>query len=363
MKFATLSALSLVALNTISATPTPRANCGKGRTAASATVWLTAPGVNPELKVFGSGDDAHDALRLSFHDAIGYSPKMIKEQKKFGGGGADGSLIKFATTELPYPANEGLEEIVGDEKVYADRWNVSYGDIIQFAGAVSVRNCAGGPRISFMAGRPEATGAAPEGLVPEAFDSVTTMLSRVADAGLTPEELVDLLASHSIGVQDHVDRSIPDTPFDTTPTVFDTNFYLETLLRGTVWPGKGHNNGEVASALKSTFRLESDYALSRDKRTSCHWQSFVNNQSRMADRFAAAMAKMALIGQNPAKLVDCSEVIPVSTLRAPSNAKMPVGKNLFDLQMTCPANLFSNLSNLPGLLGKLLTAVDRDSRD
>jgi hypothetical protein len=77
---------------------------------------------------------------------------------------------------------------------------------IQFAAAVSVRNCAGGPRIAFMAGRPNATQAAPDGLVPDPADSVTTMLARVADAGLTPEELVDLLAAHSIGVQEDIDE-------------------------------------------------------------------------------------------------------------------------------------------------------------
>jgi hypothetical protein len=56
-----------------------------------------------------------------------------------------------------------------------------------------------------MAGRPDATQAAPVGLVPEPFDSVDTILDRVGDAGLTPEELIDLLASHSVGFQEDVD--------------------------------------------------------------------------------------------------------------------------------------------------------------
>lgn len=77
---------------------------------------------------------------------------------------------------------------------------------IQFAGAVSVRNCLFGPRIAFMAGRPAATQAAPAGLIPAPFDNVTTMLARVGDAGLTPEELIDLLASHSIASQKIIDE-------------------------------------------------------------------------------------------------------------------------------------------------------------
>ncbi|KAJ6583482.1 heme peroxidase [Mycena vulgaris] len=337
MKFAALSTLSLVYITAVSATPTPSAACSNGRTASSSTccVWYKVlDDIQANLFEGGTCDDfAHDALRLSFHDAIGYSPGMAGKGI-FGGGGADGSLIEFASTELSYHANDGLEEIVAEEKALADKYGVSYGDIVQFAAAVSVRNCAGGPRISFMAGRANATQAAPDGLVPAPYDSVTTMLARVGDAGLTPEELIDLLASHSIGVQDHVDPTIPDTPFDTTPAVFDTNFYLETLLRGTVWPGDGAHTGEVKAPIKTELRLQSDYALSRDSRTSCHWQSFVNNQDRMMTRFATAMAKMALIGQTARSLQDCSEVIPPPTLRIPVAAKLPVGKTVLDVELT-----------------------------
>jgi hypothetical protein len=41
--------------------------------------------------------------------------------------------------------------------------------------------------------------------VPEAFHSADKILKRVGDAGLTPNDLVELLASHSIGVQERVD--------------------------------------------------------------------------------------------------------------------------------------------------------------
>jgi hypothetical protein len=74
----------------------------------------------------------------------------------------------------------GLDAIVMDEKALADKYRVSYGDMcvtlsiilgaisdrstrsIQFTAAVSVRNCPGGPRIPFKAGRPDATRAAPD---------------------------------------------------------------------------------------------------------------------------------------------------------------------------------------------------------
>ncbi|KAJ6537944.1 manganese peroxidase [Mycena capillaripes] len=305
MRLSALLTLPLIYITAISSSSTlaPRTTCD---------IWYKVlKDIQANLFDKGKcGDDAHDALRLSFHDAIGYSPNL-KTQKVFGWISLDGSLIKFSDTELNYAANEGLESIVTAEKFYADKHKVGYGDMIQFAAAVSVGNCVGGPRIQFMAGRPEATEPAPDGLVPEAFASVTTILARVGDAGLTPEEMVDLLASHSVGVQEDVDPVIAGMPFDSTPGKLDTNFFTETMLPGTVWPGNGSHQGEVKSFSKHVFRLESDYRLSQDDRTTGHWQSLAGSQSLMVDRFATAMAKMALLGQNPAILTDCSDVIPV----------------------------------------------------
>lgn len=48
------------------------------------------------------GEEAHSALRLSFHDAIGFSIHGGK------GGGADGSILAFNSTELEFHANGGL---------------------------------------------------------------------------------------------------------------------------------------------------------------------------------------------------------------------------------------------------------------
>ncbi|KAJ7661150.1 hypothetical protein B0H17DRAFT_1212337 [Mycena rosella] len=61
------------------------------------------------------------------------------------------------------------DSIVVSEKGLADKYSVSYGDMIQFAAAVNMRNCVSGPHISFVTGRPDATAAAPDGLIPEAL--------------------------------------------------------------------------------------------------------------------------------------------------------------------------------------------------
>lgn len=80
---------------------------------------------------------------------------------------------------------------------------------IQFAGAVGVSNCAGGPRIQFLAGRTNVTQASPDLLVPEPSDPVNKIFNRFADAGFSIDEVVDLLISHTVAAQDHVDGSIP----------------------------------------------------------------------------------------------------------------------------------------------------------
>ena len=83
-----------------------------------------------------------------------------------------------------------------------------------------------------------------------------------------------IINSHTIAAADHVDPSIPGTPFDSTPSEFDSQFFIEVQLRGTLFPGTGGNQGEVESPLKGEIRLQSDSELARDSRTACEWQSF-----------------------------------------------------------------------------------------
>ena len=57
------------------------------------------------------GEEVHESLRLTFHDAIGFSPSLTK-QGKFGGGGADGSIMVFDDIETVFHANGGIDDIV-----------------------------------------------------------------------------------------------------------------------------------------------------------------------------------------------------------------------------------------------------------
>jgi len=71
---------------------------------------------------------------------------------------------------------------------------------IQLAGAVSLVQCNGAPRIAFLMGRAPPRAAAPDNLVPEPFDSVQTILQHFGELGFTTEETVAVIGgAHSIG--------------------------------------------------------------------------------------------------------------------------------------------------------------------
>ncbi|KDQ56732.1 class II peroxidase [Jaapia argillacea MUCL 33604] len=335
------------------ASPSPLFPCGSGQTTQNPTCckWFDVL-EDLQTNLFSSGKcvkSAPRSLRLAFHDAIGYSPSFTS-QGKWGGGGADGSIMTFSETESSYGANAGLEDIIEAERPFAIKHGVSFGDVIQFSSAVGLTNCPGSPRLAFLAGRPNATQPAPMGLVPAPSESVTGILARFADVGFGEEEVVALMAAHTIGGQAHIDPTIPGMGFDSTPDKFDSQFYLETLLKGTMWPGNGSHPGESMSPSKNEFRLESDWALARDVRTACEWVSLVNYNT-MIQKFTAAMKKLSLLGQNVDDLVDCSDVIPLSVSRPGAQwteelVTLPDGMKLTDLEIKCKG--FTGLSSMIG---------------
>ncbi|KAI0638072.1 heme peroxidase [Trametes polyzona] len=256
----------LGALQVSNAAVTRKVNCPDGKHTASNAVCCPLFAVVDDLQetLFDGGEcgeETHESLRLTFHDAIGFSPALTR-QHKFGGGGADGSIITFSDVETAFHANTGIDEIVGVQKPLVAKHNLTAGDFIQLAGAVGFSNCPGAPRLEYLHGRPPAKAPSPDLLVPEPFDSVTKILARFADAGFSPQEVIALLASHSVAAADHVDDSIPGTPFDSTPSSFDSQVFIEVLLKGTAFAGATGHQGESKSALKGEIRLQSDNDVS-----------------------------------------------------------------------------------------------------
>ncbi|GJE89422.1 fungal class II heme-containing peroxidase [Phanerochaete sordida] len=250
------------------------------------------------------GAEVRQSLRLQWHDAISYS----LSQGPKSGGGADGSIIAFPE-ELTYHENIGLADIAARQRTFALEHNITFGDLVHFAGVVGLSNCAGAPNLRFLAGRANATQPAADGLVPAPFHSADTMLARMTDAGFSPAELVALLAGHSVATQHTIDPDVDGAPLDSTPHSFDHRFFAETVIKGTVCPGAALHKGEVLSSSRHQFRLQSDYALAHDPRTAPTWKAFAEDPEEMKKRFADAMEKLSVVGQEGAALVDCSDVI------------------------------------------------------
>jgi len=153
------------------------------------------------------------------------------------------------------------------------------------------------------------------------------------------------------------------------------------MLRGTINIGGQNtlNPGEALSPIPGEFRLQSDFLLARDGRTSCRWQEWAGNygcsflfselliffstaeEANMQAAFATAMAKLAITGQDVSRLADCSEVIPNAQPYTPRLPHLPPQKSFFDIEFSCPATKkLGNGNNrgwqtLPGPLQRIPT--------
>ncbi|KAF9554079.1 heme peroxidase [Agrocybe pediades] len=205
-RLASLISIAFAATQITNAALTKRVTCASGHVTANAACCKLFPIVDQIQKdLFDGGEcgeEAHSALRLSFHDAIGFSIHGGK------GNGADGSILIFNKTELAFHANGGIDDITSRQFPVFQETGLTA--CVHLAAAIGTANCPGAP----------------------STDSVTSILARFADAGFSPQEAVALLSSHTIAAADVVDPTIPGTPFDSTVGTFDTQVFLEVLLKG-----------------------------------------------------------------------------------------------------------------------------------
>ncbi len=73
-------------------------------------------------------EEAHESLRLTFHDAVAFSP-AAQARGEFVGGGADGSIVLFSDIETAFHANDGTDEIVALQKPFIAKHNISAADL------------------------------------------------------------------------------------------------------------------------------------------------------------------------------------------------------------------------------------------
>ena len=59
---------------------------------------------------------------------------------------------------------------------------------------------------------------------------------------------------------------------------------------------------------------------------------FVDNQAKIKSAFAAAFAKMQVLGNDVSQMVDCSEVLPIPPTTPVPAAHLPAGKTMNDIE-------------------------------
>lgn len=124
----------MLTCNYPAAATTYKVACPDGKHTASNAVCCPLFAVVEDLQesLFDGGEcgeETHESLRLTFHDAIGFSPALAR-QHKFGGGGADGSIMTFDTIETAFHANGGIDDIVKVQKPFAAKHNLTAGDLL-----------------------------------------------------------------------------------------------------------------------------------------------------------------------------------------------------------------------------------------
>ena len=73
-------------------------------------------------------EEAHESFRLTFHDAVAFSPSA-EARGQFAGGGADGSIVLFSELETNFHANNGVDEIINEQRPFIQRHNLTTADL------------------------------------------------------------------------------------------------------------------------------------------------------------------------------------------------------------------------------------------
>ncbi|KAH8892465.1 heme peroxidase, partial [Thozetella sp. PMI_491] len=237
---------------------------------------------------------ARAAVRLGFHDAASWS-------KSTGtGGGADGSIL--LGNELIRAEHDGLQDVGIVIKKWYDKYHRDYGvgmaDLIQMGSNVATVTCPLGPRVRTYVGRPDSTKPAPSGLMPDPNDSADKLIELFRNKTITPDGLIALIGAHTTSQQHFFNQNRDGAPQDSTPGVWDINFYGET---------KGN-------APKRVLKLPSDIALSKNPATAAIWDAFASRVGQEAWNLAYAREyiRLSLLGvYNINDLTECTKVLPM----------------------------------------------------
>ena len=233
-------------------------------------------------------DNARAAVRFGFHDAGSWD-------KNAANGGADGSLM-MDFGEQNRPENNGLQNIRTVLRGVQSKFGVGYADLAQYAHNHATVTCPKGPRIHTFVGRKDATKAAPTGLLPDVHSPADDLIKLFEDKGFSPHDLAALVGAHSSAKQRFVEPAKAGFPLDTTPGVWDVEFYNETLQ---------------SPPDSRIFVLPSDKVLSVHPRINDEWLEFVGDQQHWNEDYSKAYVRMSLTGVNNFNdLKVCTKTLP-----------------------------------------------------
>jgi len=259
---------------------------GSGGGSTCPAVWTK---VSAELttKYLGAdglcNDDARAAIRAIFHDCGAWSTELGFTN------GCDGSL-QF---ELARGENGGLTPIVTYLVSMAAKYSVSVADMINFSGTHAIITCPGGPVVTALVGRKDATGAGVTSRLPDVNAPADDLYKLFQAKGYSAVDLAAILGAHSTSKQFGVNPALAGEAQDSTPGVWDVKYYSETT-----------------APPKDVFVFPSDAKLAVHPTVGKEFSGFVGNQGKWTGKFADAMGRMATFGNDKTKLVDCTGALP-----------------------------------------------------
>ncbi|KAL5331857.1 hypothetical protein ACEPPN_001396 [Leptodophora sp. 'Broadleaf-Isolate-01'] len=237
------------------------------RIAADLTTMFLDTSTNPSQ----CNDDARAAIREAFHDCGAWETSLGAT------GGCDGSLIlSTGNDELLRGENNGLQDISAKLWTLQKKWvavdpSVTVADIIQFAAAVAIVTCPGGPQIKTFVGRKDSTSPAKGFLLPDVFGAADDLYALFQRKGFTASELAALLGAHSTSKQFHIPGAPVNASQDSTPGKWDVQYYAETL-----------------SPPANIFVFPSDAKLAVHPTVGKEFKGFVGSQGKWTSAFGAA---------------------------------------------------------------------------
>lgn len=201
--------------------------------------------------------------------------------------------------EQKRPENNGLQSVRTLLRSVQAKYKVGYADLAQYAHNHATISCPKGPRIRTFVGRKDATKAAPDGLLPDVNDTPDNLIALFERKGFTANDLAALVGAHAAAKQRFVDTTQAEKPLDTTPGVWDVEFYNDTLQN---------------PPSDKIFVLPSDKKLSVHPKINDEWLAFVGDQPHWNEDYAKSYIKMSLLGvQNLKDLKDCTKTLPKKT--------------------------------------------------